>query len=210
MSPASGWATTTTRPLTGVTGGGLPAEIWRETMARVEDGLPVAPLPVANRRGRRSRSCRRDPEPGRRRGDRGADRGAERDQRAVRPELIRLRLIPSSQRPALRAPAPPTRPIRRGIRSPVELFGRWKGQPEPARAAHRAAPVRRPERASAEAEGGWASPPACNPRAPAWRARLSRLPRGRQVECAPVVGQDQAAVLTGVGALRFSNWIGLR
>jgi len=32
-------------PLTGVTGGGLPAEIWRETMARVEDGLPVAPLP---------------------------------------------------------------------------------------------------------------------------------------------------------------------
>ena len=33
-------------PLTGVTGGGLPAEIWRETMVRVEDGLPVAPLPA--------------------------------------------------------------------------------------------------------------------------------------------------------------------
>ena len=32
-------------PLTGVTGGGLPAEIWRETMARVEEGLPVASLP---------------------------------------------------------------------------------------------------------------------------------------------------------------------
>ncbi len=32
-------------PLTGTTGGGLPAEIWRETMARVEDGLPVRPLP---------------------------------------------------------------------------------------------------------------------------------------------------------------------
>jgi membrane peptidoglycan carboxypeptidase len=32
-------------PLTGTTGGGLPAEIWRETMARAEDGLPVRPLP---------------------------------------------------------------------------------------------------------------------------------------------------------------------
>ena len=28
-------------PLTGITGGGLPAEIWRETMTRVEDGLPI-------------------------------------------------------------------------------------------------------------------------------------------------------------------------
>ena len=33
-------------PLTGVTGGGLPAEIWRETMIRVHDGLPVRPLPM--------------------------------------------------------------------------------------------------------------------------------------------------------------------
>lgn len=33
-------------PLTGVTGGGLPAEIWRETMVRVHDGLPVRPLPM--------------------------------------------------------------------------------------------------------------------------------------------------------------------
>jgi len=33
-------------PLTGVTGGGLPAEIWRETMARVHDGLPARPLPA--------------------------------------------------------------------------------------------------------------------------------------------------------------------
>lgn len=33
-------------PLTGVTGGGLPAEIWRETMLRVHDGLPVNPLPM--------------------------------------------------------------------------------------------------------------------------------------------------------------------
>ena len=32
--------------LTGVTGGGLPAEIWRETMARVHEGLPVRPLPL--------------------------------------------------------------------------------------------------------------------------------------------------------------------
>ena len=33
-------------PLTGVTGGGLPAEIWRETMARVHEGVPVKPLPM--------------------------------------------------------------------------------------------------------------------------------------------------------------------
>ena len=33
-------------PLTGVTGGGLPAEIWRETMLRVNEGLPPGPLPM--------------------------------------------------------------------------------------------------------------------------------------------------------------------
>lgn len=33
-------------PLTGVTGGGLPADIWRETMLRVHDGMPVTPLPM--------------------------------------------------------------------------------------------------------------------------------------------------------------------
>jgi penicillin-binding protein 1A len=33
-------------PLTGVTGAGLPAEIWREVMLRVHDGLPVTPLPM--------------------------------------------------------------------------------------------------------------------------------------------------------------------
>ncbi|MCA3511217.1 MAG: PBP1A family penicillin-binding protein [Rhodobacter sp.] len=33
-------------PLTGVTGGGLPAEIWREVMVRVHEGLPPAPLPM--------------------------------------------------------------------------------------------------------------------------------------------------------------------
>lgn len=33
--------------LTGVTGGGLPAEIWRETMLRVHDGLPESPLPMS-------------------------------------------------------------------------------------------------------------------------------------------------------------------
>ncbi|MDZ7905122.1 MAG: transglycosylase domain-containing protein [Cypionkella sp.] len=31
-------------PLTGVTGGGLPAQIWHEVMARVHDGLPATPL----------------------------------------------------------------------------------------------------------------------------------------------------------------------
>ncbi|MEM9843497.1 MAG: transglycosylase domain-containing protein [Pseudomonadota bacterium] len=33
-------------PLTGVTGGGLPADIWRETMVRVHEGLPATPLPM--------------------------------------------------------------------------------------------------------------------------------------------------------------------
>ena len=33
-------------PLNDVTGGGLPAEIWRETMVRVHDGVPVRPLPI--------------------------------------------------------------------------------------------------------------------------------------------------------------------
>ncbi|MDO9526615.1 MAG: PBP1A family penicillin-binding protein [Gemmobacter sp.] len=33
-------------PLTGVTGGGLPAEIWNEVMLRVHDGLEVRPLPM--------------------------------------------------------------------------------------------------------------------------------------------------------------------
>ncbi|MEM8625206.1 MAG: transglycosylase domain-containing protein [Pseudomonadota bacterium] len=32
-------------PLTGVTGGGLPAEIWRETMLRLHEDLPLRPLP---------------------------------------------------------------------------------------------------------------------------------------------------------------------
>ena len=33
-------------PLTGVTGSGLPAEIWREVMIGVHEGLPVRPLPM--------------------------------------------------------------------------------------------------------------------------------------------------------------------
>jgi len=33
-------------PLTGVTGGGLPAEIWRETMVRVHEGVPPKDLPM--------------------------------------------------------------------------------------------------------------------------------------------------------------------
>ncbi|MFT3690405.1 transglycosylase domain-containing protein [Paenirhodobacter sp.] len=36
------------RPLTGVTGGGLPAEIWQEVMTRVEKGEPATPLPMAS------------------------------------------------------------------------------------------------------------------------------------------------------------------
>jgi len=33
-------------PLTGVSGGGLPAEIWRETMVRVNQGMALHPLPM--------------------------------------------------------------------------------------------------------------------------------------------------------------------
>ncbi|SOH93113.1 penicillin-binding protein 1A [Monaibacterium marinum] len=33
-------------PLTGVTGGGLPAEIWRRTMLGVHEGMPVSALPM--------------------------------------------------------------------------------------------------------------------------------------------------------------------
>jgi membrane peptidoglycan carboxypeptidase len=33
-------------PLTGVTGAGLPAEIWHETMVRVLDGMTPTPLPM--------------------------------------------------------------------------------------------------------------------------------------------------------------------
>ncbi|ATX64962.1 transglycosylase domain-containing protein [Roseinatronobacter bogoriensis] len=33
-------------PLQGVTGGGLPAEIWREAMERVHNGVPARPLPM--------------------------------------------------------------------------------------------------------------------------------------------------------------------
>ena len=35
-------------PLTGVTGGGLPAEIWHEVMVRVHEGLPPNPLPMSH------------------------------------------------------------------------------------------------------------------------------------------------------------------
>ena len=34
-------------PLTGVTGSGLPAEIWHEVMVRVHEGLPANPLPMS-------------------------------------------------------------------------------------------------------------------------------------------------------------------
>ena len=33
-------------PMQGVTGGGLPAEIWRETMQKIHEGLPPRPLPM--------------------------------------------------------------------------------------------------------------------------------------------------------------------
>ncbi len=35
-------------PLSGVTGGGLPADIWRETMTRIHEGLPPRALPLTD------------------------------------------------------------------------------------------------------------------------------------------------------------------
>jgi len=46
-------------PLTGVTGGGLPAEIWRETMLRVHEDVPVRGLPMQAPAG----ASRPDPTP---------------------------------------------------------------------------------------------------------------------------------------------------
>ncbi|MEM6887507.1 MAG: PBP1A family penicillin-binding protein [Pseudomonadota bacterium] len=37
-------------PLTGVTGSGLPAEIWRETMMRIHEEVPARPLPMVSPR----------------------------------------------------------------------------------------------------------------------------------------------------------------
>jgi membrane peptidoglycan carboxypeptidase len=39
-------------PLTGVTGGGLPAEVWHEVMVRVHEGMPVTPLPMTQPQAR--------------------------------------------------------------------------------------------------------------------------------------------------------------
>ena len=77
-------------PLSGTTGGGLPAEIWRETMTRVEDGLPVRPLPdlVPDRPVVASAPL---PTAGGRGRDRGPHRGAERAQGALRQQLTAAR-----------------------------------------------------------------------------------------------------------------------
>jgi len=53
------------RPLSGVTGGGLPAEIWRETMLRVHEGLPPRPLPMSRTPDRPREPDLTAPRPGR-------------------------------------------------------------------------------------------------------------------------------------------------
>ncbi|WP_164660462.1 transglycosylase domain-containing protein [Tropicibacter sp. Alg240-R139] len=58
-------------PLSGVTGGGLPAEIWHETMVRVQDGLTAKPLPM-----RAPTRPTRIPEPKRNQGGKGGLGGA--------------------------------------------------------------------------------------------------------------------------------------
>ena len=52
-------------PLTGVTGGGLPAEIWRETMTRLHEGRPAQPLPAIAPAPPRAIARSRDAPPGR-------------------------------------------------------------------------------------------------------------------------------------------------
>jgi len=47
-------------PLSGTTGGGLPADIWRETMLRVHDGIPPTPLPMDAPRAGSDRMARSD------------------------------------------------------------------------------------------------------------------------------------------------------
>lgn len=50
-------------PLTGVTGGGLPAEIWRETMVRVHEGVAVRPLPMRAPQGEQEQPDPQAPTP---------------------------------------------------------------------------------------------------------------------------------------------------
>ena len=50
-SPESGWAMTTMR-LNGVTGGGLPAQLWRAFMTDAHAGRPIRPLPSLERSNR--------------------------------------------------------------------------------------------------------------------------------------------------------------
>jgi membrane peptidoglycan carboxypeptidase len=59
-------------PLTGVTGGGLPAEIWRETMIRVHEGLPARPLPMVAPDRPAPQETQRNPAPQPPRGGGGA------------------------------------------------------------------------------------------------------------------------------------------
>ena len=70
-------------PLTGTTGGGLPADIWRETMLRVHEGLPITPLPMDAPRGAPDRVAQpgRGTAPG---GDSTLDRFGEAGDRAVK------------------------------------------------------------------------------------------------------------------------------
>jgi membrane peptidoglycan carboxypeptidase len=51
------------QPLTGVTGAGLPAEIWREAMMRVHEGLPARPLPMWHPTAREADGPRQAPAP---------------------------------------------------------------------------------------------------------------------------------------------------
>lgn len=63
-------------PLTGVTGGGLPAAIWRETMVRVHEGTPLRPLPmIVPERPELEPPASRSPAPGARHGQEPAEPG---------------------------------------------------------------------------------------------------------------------------------------
>lgn len=51
------------RPLTGVTGSGLPADIWRATMSRVQDGQTSTPLPMDVPAAAVAQQVQRTPQP---------------------------------------------------------------------------------------------------------------------------------------------------
>ncbi len=71
------------QPLTGVTGGGLPAEIWQEVMLGVHQGLPARPLPMF-RPASEPRVVQGGPQEWQKREERGKNRNRQRSRQNQR------------------------------------------------------------------------------------------------------------------------------